>query len=129
VPLRPPTAKRPKPCAPGNASVGPLDALELEREELDKLEERELELSELERELKLELSELERELEIMELDLEFDDIELERELELIELNLELELIELDRLDEERDVDEEILDPLHTAPATTGFSAEPPFFST
>jgi hypothetical protein len=127
--LRPPTAKRPKPCAPGNANVGPVEAVldELEREELDKLDERELELMELERD---ELDKLdERELELIEFELERELIELDRELELIKLDL-LD----DEKDEERDEgcddrDDETLVALQTAPLTTGFSAAPPFLST
>jgi hypothetical protein len=99
---------------------------ELEREELDKLDERELELMELDRELELIEFELERELEreLIELDLE--------------LELELELIKLDLLDDETDEerdedcndrDDEMFVALQTLPLTTGFSAAPPFLST
>ncbi len=94
-----------------------LEDEELERDELDRLEEldRELELRELEREL--ELGELERELEML----------------LTEFDLELELIELDLLEDDKDDerDEEDCDEtlLHTEPVTTGFSAVPPFLST
>ena len=95
---------------------------ELEREELDKLDERELELMELDRELELIEFELEREL----------------ERELIELDLKLELIKLDLLDDETDKerdedcndrDDEMFVALQTLPLTTGFSAAPPFLST
>jgi hypothetical protein len=104
------------------------DDEELERDELDRLDERELELIELDREL--ELRELDRELELIELDREL-------ELMLSELDLELELIELDRLnddkdeefDDDRDEDDETLVVLQTAPVTVGLSAVPPFFST
>jgi hypothetical protein len=83
--------------------------MELERDELDKLDERELELSELERELRLK--------------------ELDRELELIELDLLSEDRDEDDERDEDDLDDETLVVLQTAPLTTGFSPAPPFLST